>query len=251
LSDVPVTPTDPRLIEAEFQTKMAKAEKSRAEALRERVLARKLAAEGAEAKANARTARCTARQAEMGLAEYEECHKAFTFSDHHFKVYRFMGNVTDESVEQCVAMLTLWSRSDPGCDIELEIMSGGGHIVAGMALYDYVSSLVDNGHEVTTVARGWAASMAAILLQAGSTRVMGRQASLLIHEASFETEGKMGDVKDTVAWVEQIQKHITDIFVNRSRGKITRASFIKNWKRKDWWIDSETALKYGLVDEIR
>lgn len=251
MSDIPATPIDPRLIDAEFQAKMAEAEKSRAEALKERVLARKLAAECAEAVAHARAARSSACQIELELIEYEELHKAFTLSDHQFRVYRFTGDVTEKSVEQCVSMMTFWSRSQPGCNMDLEIMSGGGQIVAGMALYDYICSLVNSGHKVTTVARGWAASMAAILLQAGSKRVMGRQASLLIHEASFGTEGKMGDVKDTVAWVEQLQKHITDIFVDRSEGKITRAVFTKNWKRKDWWIDSEMALKYGFVDEIR
>jgi len=244
-------PTDPRLVDAEVQTKIAEAEKSLAEARKERAQARKLAAECAEAVAHARTARCHARQSEMELAECEETHRAFCLSDHHFRVYRFSGDVNAKSVDQCVAMMTFWSRADPGCDMQLEIMSGGGQIVAGMALYDYICSLAGNGHKVTTVARGWAASMAAILLQAGTRRIMGKQASLLIHEASFGAEGKTGDVKDTVAWIEQLQKHITDIFVTRSDGKISKATFTKNWKRKDWWIDAETALRYGFVDEIR
>lgn len=251
MSDKPSEVKDPRLLDAEIQAKLAEAEKSKAEARKEKAEARKLAAECAHAAAQARKARCVAHQSEMELAEFAECHKAFLYSDHKFKLYRFIGDVDDKSVAQCVSMLTYWSRIEPKCDIDIEIMTGGGTIIAGMALFDHIRSLVESGHEVTTIARGWAASLGAILLQAGSKRVMGRQASLLIHEASFSTGGKTGDVKDTVAWIEQLEKHIVDIFVTRSCGKISKSTFNKNWKRKDWWVDAETALKYGFVDEIR
>ena len=138
---------------------------------------------------------------------------------------------------------------DPGVDIEISFNSPGGEIISGMAMFDFIQELRGKGHFVTTSTRGMAASMAGILLQAGEHRVMARQSWLLIHEASFGASGSMGSVEDTVDWVKRIQKRIVQIFAERSN--VTATFINKNWKRKDWWISSEEALKWGFVDAIR
>lgn len=91
--------------------------------------------------------------------------------------------------------------------------------------------------------------MAGILLQAGDIRVMGRESWLMLHEAAFGAQGKVGEVEDTVEWVKKIQERILNIFAQHS--SLSRAQIKRRWTRKDWWIDSDEALRLGFVDEIR
>lgn len=169
-------------------------------------------------------------------------------TDEHYRVYRFIGEVSSTSVKSCIDTLTVWSRIDPDCSITIVFQSPGGEVVAGMALWDFLMELKEK-HHLTTIARGYAASMAGILLQAGHVRVMGEQSWLLIHEASFGAVGSFGEVEDRVKWIRRIQERILEIFA--SRAKISKSTIKRRWHRQDWWIDSDEALKLGLIDEIR
>ena len=204
--------------------------------------ARKAAAEAVAAEHAAELAQIN-RDREVYKRSREEA------SDLYHHVYRFVGEVSAGSVKTCMDELILWSRLDPGCDIEIIFQSPGGDTVAGMALWDVLQDLRAHGHKLTTVARGYAASMAGILLQAGDVRVMGRESWLLIHEASFGVIGSFGEVEDRVEWVRKLQNRILDIFAARSN--LSRAQIKRRWHRKDWWLDSEEALKLGFIDEIR
>jgi ATP-dependent Clp endopeptidase proteolytic subunit ClpP len=170
-------------------------------------------------------------------------------ADRYHHTFQFTAAVNEANVAACIDRLNRWARIDPTCDIEVIFNSPGGSVVSGMALFDFLVDLTHQGHKVTTVALGVAASMAAILTQAGSVRVMGREAWLLIHEISFATMGKIGEVEDTTEWARGISKRVVQIFANRST--MSSAQVEKAMKRKDWWIDSDTALKLGLVDEVR
>lgn len=169
--------------------------------------------------------------------------------DRHHHTYAFGKSVSEGSVRECINQLTNWSRKNPECDIEIIFNSPGGSVVDGFALFDFIQYLRSAGHKVTTSALGMAASMAGILLQAGDTRVMGKQSWLMIHEASFAAVGKIGEVEDTVDWVKKVQERILDIFAERSN--MSKAQIRTKWKRKDWWLSSDEALKLGFVDEIR
>ena len=172
---------------------------------------------------------------------------------HH--VYIFDSSVTSGSVSACIQQLTLWTRSTPNCDIEIVFNSPGGSVIDGLALFDFIQSIRKRGHKVTTSTIGYAASMAGILLQAGDVRVMGKQSWLLIHEASFGAGGKIGEVEDTVEWVKRVMKRVINIFAERCQAtnapkKLTKRQIAANWKRKDWWISSDEALDFGLIDAI-
>jgi len=118
-----------------------------------------------------------------------------------------------------------------------------------MALFDHIVTMRANGWHVTTTARGYAASMAGILLQAGDVRTMGRQSYLLIHEVQAAAMGTMGEIEDEVEFLKKIQNRILSIFAERSR--LTVPQLRRRWKRKNWWLDSDEALKLGIVDEVR
>lgn len=202
----------------------------------------------------ARKERAFADRAELDLEREKEKRDKELLENDRFKVYLFDSEVSDGSVKKCIAQLTQWHRQDPGCDIEIKVNSPGGSILAGFELIDFIRDLRNEGHTVTMVAYGMAASMAGVLLQAADHRVMGENAFLLIHEGSLGAIGDWGDVEDRVELMQMFHKRILGLFEARAKpiNKKTTTTFIKNrWKRKDWWIPSEEALKLGLVDEVR
>jgi ATP-dependent Clp endopeptidase proteolytic subunit ClpP len=219
----------------------AEAELARAEAAKAAAERRKLEAEAEKAEAEATDAKL-----KLELTRYS--HSVTLASDERHRVYHFDSAVGPASVKSCMATLTTWHRIDPGCEITLVLNSPGGEIFSGMALFDHIAALRREGHHVITVARGMAASMAGILLQAGDERVMGPEAWLLIHEASFGAGGKIGEVEDTVELVRKIQDRILDIFASRS--KLSKRQIERRWKRKDWWLSSDEALSLGFVDRV-
>lgn len=219
-------------------------DKKEAEEARSAVLRAKAAHEEAEAA----KLRLEAAVIEITLAKARRAEEAELATNKFYHTYVFDSVVSDQSVEKCIDQLTQWMRRDSGCDIEIIFFSPGGGIVPGMALFDFIQRVRKAGHRVTTMALGMAASMAGILLQAGDERVMGKEAWVLIHEASFGAQGKIGDVEDTVEWVKKVQKRILKIFA--SRCKLTETQIARRWKRKDWWISSDDCLKLGLVDRV-
>jgi ATP-dependent Clp endopeptidase proteolytic subunit ClpP len=227
------------------------ADKVRAETEAARAQARLHTANTTKAEAEARKAVAEARYAEVEAEENERSERAVLAKDEHHRVYRFTDSVGSASVRACVERLTRWHREDPDCDIEVIFTSPGGSIIDGFVLFDFLRSLSNQGHKVTTGCLGMAASMAGILLQAGDHRWVGSEGWVMIHRAAFGAAGKTFDIEDEVAWVKRIEKRIIDIFVKRSNGTLTAAKIRRNWDRKDWWIDSDEALTLNLVDEVR
>lgn len=221
----------------------------------------KLAAEAQAARAAAQHSQAQAREAtaraikaELELNKTQEDEQTRINSDHHHHVYQFNGQVSDGTVNTCMASLRMWDRIDPTCPIEIIFNSPGGGVIAGMALFDLIVRLSQRGggqHHITVGSQGWAASMGGILLQSGDNRWIGRQSYLMIHELSAGTSGKIGEMKDDVKWYEAVCERVVNIFVDRADGKITRKKFVDAWTRTDWWLSSDEALKFGFVDEIR
>lgn len=186
-------------------------------------------------------------------------HRSQLADDFTHHRYLFDGAVTDASVSKCIKALNAWDREDAMCDIEIAFSSPGGSLFDGVELFDFISSLRHEGRTITTSAYGMAASMAGILLQAGDIRVVGKQSYILIHEVSFGSQGKIGDVEDMTKFVRRVQGRILDIFAERCANSasetatkpFTRAQISKGWTRTDWWLDSDEALRGGLVDVVR
>lgn len=228
--------------EAEEAKSKAEAEKALAEAEFARAQAAKANAEAAEQEANARIAVLEAEDRERRKVE-EQASDVF----HH--VYRFNGPVSQDSVNKCMNKLTEWHRLDPNCSMEIIFFSPGGAVIPGFALFDHIRYLSSLGHEMTTGATGMAASMAGILVQAGDKRWMSGEGWYMIHRAAFGAAGKTFEIEDEVEWVKRIEARIIKIFTSRS--KLTPQKIKRNWDRKDWWLDSDQCLEFGLVDEVR
>lgn len=210
---------------------------------------KKLEAEIRKIEAEAETAENHARLRRIEADKKEQEWRREKADDKENMIYRYNTIVDKTHVNDCMQKLTQWSRRHPKCDIEIVFSSGGGSIVDGFVLFDFIQELRGRGHKVTTGSLGMAASMAGILLQAGDHRWIGHQAWMMIHRAAFGVIGKTFEIEDHTAWIKRIEARILDIFEKRSN--LTRVKIKRNWDRKDWWISSDEALELGLVDEIR
>ncbi len=210
-------------------------------------------ADAEKARWDAESARYEAEMQRIGLDKVIRQENFDLLSDFYHQVYRFEGDVTQKSVNSCLCTLDAWHRQDPECDMEIRINSPGGSVIHGMSLVDQLTqySLRGGGtHKVTITVRGFAASMAAIILQTADVRRMGSEAYLLVHEPSGVAEGSTGDLKDMVKWFDLMGNRIAQLFVSRANGKISLDEFQALWTRRDVWLDSEEALSYGFVDVI-
>jgi len=246
-------PTNPLVAEAEAEKARAEAEKARAEA--EAILL-KAKAESEKARMEARLAQLqadaiepTILEAQIKAARAGESYERDMTADRYHHRYNFSGHVDDSSVKSCIEQLNYWDRTEEPSTLEIVFYSPGGSVLAGMALFDHILAMREKGWRFVTIARGYAASMGGVLLQAGDVRAMGREAYLLIHEVSTLAAGKLGELEDEVAFCKKITERVIDIFASRS--KLSRNTIRRRMSRRDWWIDSTEALKLGLVDEIR
>lgn len=220
--------------------------KSELQALRKRLAEAKLRileAEGRQAELEVQTA-------EMEL-RHEQWNQRVREADWTRDLtLNFVGSVAKDSALAAIDKLHMFHRLSPGEPITITFNSPGGSVIDGMALFDYIRFLRDEGHHITIIALGYAASMAGILLQAADTRVMAKGAWLLIHEVAFGAAGKIGEVEDMYRFGERLKDQAAQIFIERSGGKLDRETLDRNWTRKDWWLSAEEALALGLIDEI-
>ena len=225
-----------------------------AQAEKERAEAEKFHYEASIAKAKARIAEAEAKVCAIEADEADESRQRKLLHDDRFHVYNFDKAVTEASSKACINKLNEWTRADEKVEIELQINSPGGEIFSGLALFDHLINLRAEGHKITTVALGMAASMAGVLLQAGDTRVMGANCMMLIHEGALGAIGDFDAVKDRVKLMELFHDRILGIFEERARpinSKTTKRYIKTRWARKDWWFTAQDALKLGFVDEVR
>jgi ATP-dependent Clp endopeptidase proteolytic subunit ClpP len=162
--------------------------------------------------------------------------------------YTFYDGVDAESVKRCLAALGTWSRRFPGKAMTIVLNSTGGGVNAGLALYDYILKLRADGHHITVVALGVAASMGGVLLQAGDKRVIGKFAQVLIHEVSSATSGNINAMEDRLAYSKRLWEQCSEILAERS--KLTVTQLRKRALRKDWWLNADEAVALGFADEI-
>lgn len=164
------------------------------------------------------------------------------------RIYTLLGAVGETMVHRAIDVLGQWHRETPGQRIEVVINSPGGSIMDGLALYDFVLRLREQGTPVDTTVVGMAASMGGVLAQMGEVRRISRSAWFMVHEASMTTWGTTSQIKDEQELLEALQKTTTQILAERST--LTYRQIVNRTKRKDWWLAADETLKHGFVDEV-
>ncbi len=202
-----------------------------------------------EAKADAEKAEYQAEEARLDIEERRAVVAAKAKYESKLGTFNLYGYVTDQSCAMLEERIGIYARTHPDASVTLRITSYGGDVIAGLSLYDTLRTVSSQGHHVTTIVRGVAASIGAILLQAGDTRLVGAESLVMLHELSAGTGGKASTIKDDALFYERLNKRLFTILAQRSTSTVEE--LLRLADRKDVWLDSEETLALGLADEIR
>ena len=154
--------------------------------------------------------------------------------------------VNAQSANLIVAQLLFLAREDPDRNVQMYIQSPGGSVYAGMAIYDTMQSVPT---PISTTAVGMTASFGTVVLTAGEKgqRYTLPHATIHIHQPHGGAQGQTTDMEIQVKEYQRMKEILTDIFVEQTgqpRDVILRDN------DRDRYFDAQSAVDYGLVDEI-
>jgi ATP-dependent Clp protease protease subunit len=159
----------------------------------------------------------------------------------------FLGTqIDDYTANTLQAQLLYLDSADPGKDISIYINSPGGSVYAGYGIYDTMQFISSN---VATICTGMAASMAAVLLVAGTKgkRSALQHSRVMIHQPLGGAQGQASDIEITAREILKIKKEIYTIIADHSGQSYDKV--VQDGDR-DFWMNSEEALNYGMIDKI-
>jgi len=159
----------------------------------------------------------------------------------------FLGGPIDSDVANLViAQFLFLASEDPKKDISFYINSPGGHVSAGLAVLDTMNHIQP---AVSTVCVGMAASMGAVLLSAGEKgkRFALPNAEIMIHQPSGGAEGMAADIEITAKQILRIRERLNKILAKNTGQKLDK---IEKDVDRDFFMDAEESLKYGLIDKV-
>jgi|TARA_B100000959_G_scaffold77666_1_gene82480 ATP-dependent Clp protease protease subunit len=159
----------------------------------------------------------------------------------------FLGTGINDQVANIIqAQLLFLESTDSSKDIQIYINSPGGGVYAGLGIYDTMQLIKPN---VATICTGMAASMGAVLLCAGEK---GKRSGLthsrvMIHQPLGGTQGQASDIEITTKQILTLKEELYKII-----SKHTGQDYKKVYEDsdRDYWMKSDKALEYGMIDEI-
>ena len=162
------------------------------------------------------------------------------------RIIFIVGGIDDYVANLVVAQLLFLESEDPKKDIFMYINSPGGVITSGLSILDTMNYLKC---DVSTVCFGQAASMGAVLLSCGANgkRFALPNSRVMIHQPLGGARGQATDIeiqaKEILTLKEKLNKILAEK-TNQSLKKITSDT------ERDYFMNAEEAVKYGLVDEV-
>ena len=156
------------------------------------------------------------------------------------------GTVEDHMANLIIAQLLFLESEDPDRDIHLYINSPGGVVTAGMAIYDTMQYLKA---PVSTICVGQAASMGAVLLAAGAPgkRFALPHARIMIHQPLGGFQGQATDIEIHAQEILRMRETLNGLLARHSGQDISK---IAGDTDRDFFMDSEFARNYGIIDSI-
>jgi ATP-dependent Clp protease, protease subunit len=159
----------------------------------------------------------------------------------------FLGTpVDDTSANLIMAQLLHLESEDPDKDIQLYINSPGGSVTALLGIYDTMQYVKP---DVATTCLGWAASAAAVLLAAGTPgkRYALPHSTVLLHQPSGGVQGQSVDIDIQAREILRLRGLVDRILATHTGQPVERVTRDTD---RDFILNAEQALEYGLVDEI-
>jgi ATP-dependent Clp protease protease subunit len=159
----------------------------------------------------------------------------------------FLGTPIDDQVANLVvAELLFLSREDPERDIEMYINSPGGQIYSGLAIYDTMQMIPN---KISTVAVGVTASFGTVLLAAGTKghRYALPHATIHIHQPLGGVQGQASDIEIQAREILRLKARLISI-MSENTGKSLEV--IEHDTERDFYLDADQAVEYGIVDQV-
>jgi ATP-dependent Clp protease protease subunit len=159
----------------------------------------------------------------------------------------FLGTPIDDQVANLiVAQLLFLNHEDPDREINMYINSPGGVVYAGFAIYDTMKMI---SNPISTVAVGVTASFATVLLTAGTKgrRFALPHATIHMHQPLGGAQGQATDIEIAARQILR-QKAILNEILSKSTGQPLEV--IERDTDRDFYLDAQAAVEYGLVDEV-
>jgi ATP-dependent Clp protease protease subunit len=156
------------------------------------------------------------------------------------------GEINDITADLVVAQMLFLEGQDPEKDISLYINSPGGSVTAGLAIYDTMQCIKC---AVQTICLGQAASMAALILAAGTAgkRFALPSSRILIHQPWGGAQGQAKDIGIQAKEISRLKKLTIEYFAKHT-GK-TEAQIAQDMER-DFFMSAQDAVTYGVADKI-
>jgi ATP-dependent Clp protease protease subunit len=159
----------------------------------------------------------------------------------------FLGTAIDAHIGNLIiAQLLFLENEDPGKDITMYIQSPGGHVTAGLAIYDTMQYIKP---DVSTVCIGMAASMGAVLLAGGAKgkRYCLPNAEIMIHQPLGGAQGQASDIEIQAEHIIKTKKRLNKMLADHTGQPL---KVVEKDTDRDFYMSAEEGVKYGIVDRI-
>lgn len=159
----------------------------------------------------------------------------------------FLGSEVNDYIASIIqAQLLFLESSDNRSDVQIYINSPGGEVYSGLGIYDTMQYV---NMDVATICTGMAASMAAVLLCAGTKgkRTALQHARVMIHQPLGGIGGKSSDIMISLQEMRKIKDELYVILQEHSGQPMEK--IIKDADR-DYWMRAQEAKEYGMIDEV-
>ncbi|NVK05698.1 MAG: ATP-dependent Clp endopeptidase proteolytic subunit ClpP [Flavobacteriia bacterium] len=159
----------------------------------------------------------------------------------------FLGTGVNDQIANIVqAQLLFLESADAKKDIQIYMNSPGGSVYAGLGIYDTMQVV---SPDVATICTGMAASMAAVLLCAGTA---GKRSALphsrvMIHQPMGGAQGQASDMEITLKEILKLKGELYEIIANHSGKPIEE---VERDSDRDYWMTAKEAKEYGMIDEV-
>lgn len=156
------------------------------------------------------------------------------------------GEINDVSADLVVAQLLFLDGQDVEKDINLYINSPGGAVTSGLAIYDTIQHIKSS---VQTICVGQAASMAALILTAGTEgkRMILPSARVLIHQPWGGAQGQARDIGIQSKEIIRLKKMTIEYFAQHTGKSVEQ---IASDMERDFYMSAQDAVAYGIADSI-
>jgi len=159
----------------------------------------------------------------------------------------FIGTPIDDQIANLVvAQLIHLESDDPDKDIAIYINTPGGHVYAGLAIYDTMQFIKP---DIQTTCVGIAMSMGSLLLAGGTPgkRFALPNSRILIHQPSGGFQGQATDIEIQAREALELRSRVDGIYAKHTRKSVEQ---VHEDMERDRFFTSEQAVEYGLIDQV-